>query len=194
MLQRLADSQDAYQTQLAVSGPFAPVYCLETWDGTQYGTGWTWNGPDPNTFWGGYQYRAFAAVADYWQRVVTLGGTSSAAAGIANRFLTWLDNWLTANPSVPGIPDTFSSSAAPSYTYPEPHMIAVAVKGAVWCGRAGADIATSRRVRLRLLSRLDGLRVTSGANTGWYDQNNVYGFWAGELLDAYAVAATSGTI
>ncbi|MBU0574589.1 MAG: hypothetical protein KKH83_08965 [Candidatus Margulisbacteria bacterium] len=72
----LDKSQKAYQETHSVSGPFMPVYH----DG-KFG----WDGLDPNTHWGGFQYRTFAHLAFYYY----LTGDADAKR-VLNNFAIWV--------------------------------------------------------------------------------------------------------
>ena len=61
-------AQDEYERRTGNSGFFAPVFIWDRWDSREYGTPntFSWKGPDPNTNWGGFQYRAVEAAARTW--------------------------------------------------------------------------------------------------------------------------------
>jgi hypothetical protein len=100
-VQLLSDAQDQYvlQTGQTMAGPFAPVFYFNRADAVQYGPANTfgWDGPDPNTKWGGYQYRPMVELCEMH------GNTPSVIAGraAARKFLDWLadsQNWLPLYP------------------------------------------------------------------------------------------------
>lgn len=196
----MRDAQDAYQASTGVSGPFAPVFVPETWDATAYGAPgtFTWNGPDPNTFWGGFQYRAFEAMADFWLRLVSRNAAPHLLAtvgGVVNRFMVWLDGWLTAHPSAAQIPTTFHEGAIPVAEYAEPHMIALALRGVLKAGLAGHDETMVDRVAGRLGGMLMARRVNvPGAMYGSFSPDPAkrvdYGYWVGEILETLALVAS----
>jgi len=196
MMNLIVASQAAYFTSTGITGPFAPVYIPNTWDGVMFAPAstFTWVGPDPNTFWGGFQYRPFAAVADFWQRCVTLGvsnGAVTKAATVTNSFLTWLDTWLTENPGETCIPTTFNVATDPVNGYDEPAMIAVALKGALFAKRAGADTAKATRVIQALYTLMVSFNITHGDMLGSFTpdpENGIfYGYWAGEMMESLAL-------
>ena len=104
--QLLVDAQAAWAAQTGfTAGPFAPVFYFNRDDAVQYGPANTfgWEGPDPNTKWGGYQYRPLAELG------VSFAGAAPGSAlytktlqGLTT-FLNWLANdkwWPSFQPSV----------------------------------------------------------------------------------------------
>ena len=201
MLTMLSDSQAAYTSILAshgfvIGGPFCPTYIQATWDAIIFGAQdtWGWAGPDPNTFWGGFQFRAFYNVSDYWQRGITqsIADASIAQAGaIAFQFMTWLDGWLTANPTAIYLPITFTATALPDNNYGDTHIIANAMAGAIFCKLAGADIPTCQRVVERLYFMLLQHQQKSTDMVGAFSPDpatyTFYGYWAGEIMNALSL-------
>ncbi|MFZ4524606.1 MAG: hypothetical protein ACOYOE_03420 [Chlorobium sp.] len=197
MLRFLIDAQGAYRTSTGIMGPFAPVFHYDSsmLSGATINK-FSWKGPDPNTFWGGFQYRPFAAVANFWQQCITSKTNNqavSSAATISTAFLTWLDTWLTEHPTEKNIPVTFHEGAAPIADYKEPHIIALALKGSLYCKKAGANPQIVTRVTGRLYNMLMSYQVTKGDMAGSYapdpTRHSFNGFWAGEIMDALALYA-----
>ena len=196
MLQLLLDAQAAYAKSTGITGPFTPVY---HYDGYMQGVAintFSWAGPDPNTFWGGFQYRPFAAVADFWQQCAiskTNNLAVTSAATVCTAFLGWLDTWLTAHPTASSIPVTFNEGVAPIANYKEAHFIALALKGALFCKKAGANPQKVGRVIARLYTMLINSQVTTGDMAGSFAGNpfshSFNGFWAGEIMDSLALYA-----
>lgn len=196
MVNLMGDSQTAYTTSTGVTGPYAPVYLTKAWDSAIFGTVNTfgWSGPDPNTFWGGFQYRAFSNVADFWQRSVLYGVIHSAvtkARTSAVTFLTWLDTWLTNNPAELSVPTAFYEATDPSVPYSDPCMIAVAMKGVLFMKRGGYDAVVCNRVISSLYAMLMKFNATSGDMNGSFTADAVngvfYGYWAGEIMETLAL-------
>lgn len=196
MMNMMIAAQTAYHSSTGVTGPVAPVYIPLTWDSIMFGAANTfcWTGPDPNTFWGGFQYRAFAAVADFWQLCVLAPVTNGAvtkAATFTNSFLTWMDDWLVANPTEIMIPSTFNEAVEPTVVYSDPQMISLALKGAIFAKKAGADAAKCKRVISALYALLVNFNITGGDMDGSFTPDPeggvFYGYWAGELLDSLAL-------
>ena len=198
MMNLLIDSQTAYNASTGVTGPYAPVYLVKAWDSAIFGpvNTFSWLGPDPNTFWGGFQYRAFSSVADFWQRSNRYGisDASVTKAGSSTlSFLTWLDTWLTNNPAELSVPSAFNVAVSPSVPYGDPCMIAVAMKGALFLKKGGNTTAINMRVITKLYAMLIRYNVTSGDMDGSFtaDPTNgvFYGYWAGEIMEALALYA-----
>jgi len=190
ILDLLSDAQTAYTNQSinSIAGPFSPVFYINTWDSEQSGTPGTfgWNGPDPNTFWGGFQYRAFVSASAYWKAAIDPVNKAKAQT-ICNPFLAWLYSWLHDNSEQTSIPTTFDPLLDPNVGYQEPHMIALALKGCINCAYAGADATQSSYCINRLYDMLLGHQLLSGAMRGSFssdpDNFTFYGFWTAEILD-----------
>lgn len=94
-----AQAQWKIQTGQPRTGPFAPVFIFDRDDAVQYGAAntFTWEGPDPNTKWGGYQYRPLPELVE---AALGLGPTDplrTSAVEVAGNFLDWLASdwpWL----------------------------------------------------------------------------------------------------
>lgn len=208
MLQLIKDAQKHYtaQSQTALTGPFTPCYLFAQWDAEQYGAPYNFifGGPDPNWGWGGFQYRAFHNVADYWARMVSASviakndgsiaeKATALAKDIASSFMDWLVDWLNKNPEAKSLPSLFLSSQIPEVNGDNPDQTALALKGALWCGQAGYDKNKSEIVVERLYAMLQDFQIAHGDMTGSYspqpEKHRFYGFWAGEILDALSVYA-----
>jgi hypothetical protein len=186
-----AAAQTAYSAATGVSGPFAPVYVPETYDSLAYGDADTfgWDGPDPNTSWGGFQYRAFFAAAYGWS---AWGDAVPKAASVCTRFLTWLDGALADNAAWPGVPDVFAEAEPPDLQSVDTHMVALCLRGTVHCRLAGADRAVCARVMRRLVVMLSAKYDATGTMAGSFPPTSgvatYYGFWHGEILAAISEA------
>ena len=200
MLQLMSDAQVDYTSKFpGVIGPFTPVYNQNTWDAAgTYTLGFNWEGPDPNTFWGGWQYRAFSNVADYWQRTKTAYQTNNAttlAETICTKFIAWLIEWIADNPAPthPCLPTYFGSNGSITVGYSEPHMVALALKGAVWSHYAAPTTQGLVQLIDDLHTMLVDYQIQTGPMYGSFspDPTNhaFYGYWAGEIMDAIAVYA-----
>ena len=203
MLQFLIDAQAAYTKSTGITGPFAPVYHYDdSFLGKAVKNSFTWEGPDPNTFWGGFQYRPFAAVADFWQQCMNSKISTPAvtsASKVSTTFLGWLDGWLKAHPSDSYVPTEFREKSAPAAPAAngngdkDPHMIGLALKGAVLCKKAGANPEMVARVITRLLAMLTSHQIASGEMAGSFTHDpysHIFnGFWAGEIMDALGTHA-----
>jgi hypothetical protein len=206
MLTCMRDAQltytDILQTRAGVTiqGPFAPVYLHPIWDCAQYVSvdnplnQFGWAGPDPNTFWGGFQYRAFYNVADYWQRCVAGGvsnGTVPLAVTICQSFIDWLEQWLLDNPSSINIPISFYPDSAPYTNYSDTHTTANALSGAIFMKMAVGNTPQIDRVVARLYSMLLSNQQTYGDMIGCFSPDAskyvFYGYWAGEIMNAISL-------
>ena len=92
-IQLLADAQVQWrvQTGQATLGPFAPVFIFDRPDAVQYGppNSFTWEGPDPNTKWGGYQYRPLPELVEA-AGLLPAGAGRTLAIQTAQNFIKWL--------------------------------------------------------------------------------------------------------
>lgn len=193
-----------------IQGPSAPVFLPVMWESEQYGAvnTWTWDGPDGNGSWGGWQYRLMEYMAQGWYNLVQSGDTTNATAcaSVVNKFLAWLDGWLTDNPSMLMVPVDFPKNGAPALYYstgtstspaPEPHMVALCLKATIWSALAGADATRAHRIIGRLFPMLQSMQVTSGPMQGCFCPNptnpdgsatySAYGFQQGEIMDALSL-------
>jgi len=110
-MQLLSDAQQEWRSQTGQGtlGPFAPVFIFDRPDAVQYGAPntFTWDGPDPNTRWGGYQYRPLAELTDAALQLPA-GALRDKAIGIAQNFIKWLaQDWAWLPSWAPWV-DAFS--------------------------------------------------------------------------------------
>lgn len=191
-VQFLADAQRAYSTMTGQgTGPFAPVYIPNRKDGVQYGTAdsWTWSGPDPNTKWGGYQYRPLKELA---YLVKTCDGSESyysQAVTIADNFLSWIDTQWTS-----GGPPTDFIQGAVATTYDEPHFAGQILHAVLLMDLAkrpegdssGVLSSIYRSLISKAFNYLSGLYVSSGTMAGTFcadvENQSWFGFWHGEIM------------
>lgn len=191
VLQFLLDAQNEYATITGVRGPFAPCYLWDRWDTQDYGAPgtWTWNGPDPNTFWGGYQYRAIEGVA----RALAANPPLSVAAQIVTDFFAMINTYWPSADGQP--PDYFPQTGAPVCQYEEPHCVALLMRAAIYAHQSRSiPAATTEPIIDRCLQYLERLYVsdntsivygtwsTDPAAHTWYE------FWGGEILTALQMA------
>lgn len=92
----LTTAQDEYQAHFgsATKGPFIPAYYWDRQDARQYGAvdTWGWSWVDPNSQWGGYQYRCLVSVSK-----AALETSNADAIAIVQNWLAWLNtNWTTS--------------------------------------------------------------------------------------------------
>lgn len=201
--QMLHDAQDAWQSFTGKPrGPFAPVFYFARSDAVQYGPDnqFGWDGPDPNTIWGGYQYRPLAECAE----TVWLGqqGTPlvNLATTVAEDFLTYLNNvaYWPVTP-VQGPPTDFPLSGT-EINYNEPHCAALiwrAVLKLDWKrriinGEYSGMTAKHRAIQNRCIALYDMMYHEDGVMAGTFSQSpelhEWYGFWHGEILSTLCTA------
>ena len=193
-VQTICDFLDAAQDDYVARfpgnrGPFSPVYIWDRADGLDLGTPntWTWDWYDPNTEWGGYQYRPLENVAR-----VAYQATHATAKTIATDFLTWLDaNWTTSsNPP----PTNFPSTGTPTADYEEPHFAALIMRAAIWGHLAGISSTLCEDLIERAWDYLETLWNSSGdfAGTWSSNQNDWFGFWHAEIIEALGMLLDEG--
>lgn len=214
MLDFMLESQLQFQNRSpsALLGPFMHSYLPATWDSEQYGTldTWVWDGPDGNPAWNGWQYRAFDAMSATWQLAVekTLSlPVQEKARVICTRFLEWIADWMKANVKAYYIPSSWGPNGwtqgvpLPPDSYLDPHGnsleahdLALVLKGAIFCAKAGADQATCMYVIAQCLQSLtlaqshgerDPMRGCFTLNPTDFES---YSFHQGEIMDALALA------
>lgn len=215
MLDFMLESQIQFQQRSPTNllGPFMHCYLPATWDSEQTGTldTWVWDAPDGNPAWNGWQYRAIDAMSRTWQDMVEKGIYSldmlNKIRTINTRFMDWMVEWLTDNPEANYIPSDWGppgwtqgqplppdSYLVPHGTKREPHDLALVLKSAIACARAGYDEAKCKYVINRMVTALQTIQVQDplspmrGAFTLNPEEYDVYGFQQGEILEALALA------
>jgi hypothetical protein len=195
-------SQADYFSKLGIEGPFTPVFYLDRSDNLEFGDAntWGWNAPDPNTFWGGFQYRVIKGLAHVIEKY-----PSAVADQVLNKFLVWLESaWATSTPQMMA-PMNFPSNGAPSNLTPggavwnvEPHMAALIGESALIALSHSTDTAKNQIHRSLLKKSYDHIMsqyVSSGKERGSFmsDPNNplYYGFWHGEIMQFLAALLLS---
>jgi hypothetical protein len=215
-------SQAAYTAQSpsgSISGPFHAAYVWDRYDASQTGAvnQWTWNWPDPNTMWGGYQYRPLCSLArTACPSSVLIDGApaasgNAAAAAMVKTFLDWLDGaWATAVPQG-GPPTNFRAGVAPTIEYDEPHFAALILRAAMYghlasgAGVSGAPtIARCQSLIQKAYNYLARLYVSTGPMAGSWCTDLLtssvqpaagwtwYGFWHGEIIETLATFQYEG--
>lgn len=213
MLDFMAESQLQFAARhpQGLLGPFMHAFLPATWDSQQVGpvNSWVWDAPDGNPAWPGWQWRAFDSMGATWAAIVARGGMPTQAAKAAlvcGRFIDWLHGWLMARPEADylpsswgppgwsqGVPLPASSYLDPQGTTLEPHDVALAMKGALYSFKAGADQAKCRAIVRRCARMLQAAQVGgTGPMRGAFSLSpstfKAYGFQQGEILDALALA------
>lgn len=215
MLDFMLESQAQFRSRSPtnVFGPFMHSYLPATWDSEQSGPidTWVWDAPDGNPAWNGWQYRAFDAMAQTWMMVSGDGfmqGVTVKAQTVCLRFLEWIYGWLLDNPGANYIPSAWGPPGwtqgvplpADSYLDPhgtavEAHDLALVLKGAIYCAKAGANANMCALIIGRCIQALGFAQVQKkedpmrGCFTLKPREFEAYGFQQGEILDALALAA-----
>ncbi|HHL40889.1 MAG TPA: hypothetical protein ENJ37_10320 [Deltaproteobacteria bacterium] len=187
----LRSSQDEYASRYsAAKGPFMPVHTRGLAENADYDTPntWTWNGPDTNTHWAGFQYRALSQLAHYYY----LSGDATAKAVLDN-WMAWLDGRIIGDPLYPGDPrgylppTTFvKDSGSYSYDYFSPDLHALIVQACIYkYWRDGDQKALLWHRRL-----LDDLVTNRKGADGSYKADYTYGFHNAEVGKALGMLIT----
>ncbi|SFE74492.1 hypothetical protein SAMN04487969_10651 [Paenibacillus algorifonticola] len=187
----LSDAADAYYAATGVRGGFAPVYLWDRWDSKDYGAKntFTWDGPDPNTTWAGFQYRTADTVARTWY----LDPDNQVAATLTLDFLHMINRYWTSSQNK--ILTDFPSNGAPYGNYDETHMAGLLLRTALYAHLAGGDDSVIITIITRSLRYLDRFYVdpntpTSQVGGTWsVDPSNDiwYTYWGGEILSALSL-------
>lgn len=190
VLQFMKDAQNAYENKIGVRGPFAPLYLWDRWDSKTFGTPntWTWNGPDPNTFWGGYQYRGAETVAKSWYN----DPQNIEASKITMDFLSFINNaWKSSDDK---IINYFPETGMPSSTGDDPHAAGLLLRTAIYAYLAGGDETITLGLIKRCLMYLDKLHVSTdntslvaGTWSSCPSENLWYNYWGGEIVSALSL-------
>ena len=180
ILDYLIAAQAAYTAvHPGITGPFAPVYILDRYDSVQYapaGT-FTWNGPDPNTSWEGYQVRPLAATAEF----LFNHPQDTKALQICTAFLAYLD---TAFDPVLGFPSDYTVGVAPSHNYFSAHATFMILRAAVYMSLSGHATGPS----LSVITKCRNIIRTRYKDGIWGQGNDDwFSFWNGEILTTFAI-------
>lgn len=211
-LQFLQSAQAQWQTDHGNLGPFAHCYIWDRHDRSELGNPtpgtWTYTWHDPNSQWGGYQYRPLESCARLMAEKAADPTYSSAVAlakTLVQNYLSFLNvtAWPSLAGSVAGPPTDFTSTAW-QRNYEEPHFAALILRTATYALRSGLLDASSTTNASALVSRswtyLESLFQSSGAMGGTWSTNPAgllwYGFWNAEIVASLALLldADSATI
>lgn len=195
VLQFLLDAQDEYKQRTNVDGFFMPVFIWDRWDNVDYGkpNTFTWDGPDPNTFWGGFQYRTIETVA----RTFFMDNTNERAKRICLRFFNAVDDIWTRTGSYPV---EFREGQEPSTEYKDIHNVALLLRATTYYYQAtdnSAEEETCKRLMRKCLNELKEVFKPFNNNVQWngdfvngtwsWHANQWNMFWGGEMLSAFAL-------
>jgi uncharacterized phage protein (TIGR02218 family) len=208
MCQFLRDAQTAYHATLGVWGPFAHCYVWDRADAASLGTAGTWvyTWYDPNSEWGGYQYRPLESTARFLARAAGNAAYSSAltlATSIVGDYFAWLDatGWPSLTGAVAGPPTNFTGAAAPTRSYEEPHFAALILRAAVYAlisnsvtALPTATATHAANLAARAWSYLQAQWKASGALAGTWSPDSAtwFGFWNAEIVSAVSLLLLEG--
>ena len=193
----LRDAQDAWQATTGVRGPMAHAYVWDRPEADDVGGtpgSWIYTWHDPNSFWGGYQYRAIDATARYLWRADGLAAHATGRATalqVLSDFLTWLDGAWTSGALPP--PTTFLPTGVIT-DYDEPHLAALILRACTYLRKAGDWNATGTRrdladrLALKAWTYLDSRWTLAGSMRGAWSGGEAlyYGYWHGEIVATLA--------
>lgn len=184
------DAQNAYTDRFGIVGPFAPVFYWPKWDNLDFGqpNSFGWTGPDPNTFWGGFQGRVFHAAAHLWATLVKLGEpVPQDLVDTVENYATWLLGFMDDNNEM--APTDFPADELPRAGYEEPHMVGLNLAAGCYMANAGSPLGAE--VRDRCFGKLMTTFQVSGDMRGSFstdpDNKLFFGFWVGEIMRALAL-------
>ncbi|MEJ5360209.1 MAG: glycoside hydrolase family 48 protein [Desulfobacterales bacterium] len=188
----LRKAQEVYAERYAADpGPFMPVWVpLAQENPAEYGgevRTWGWAGPDVNTNWAGFQYRALAASAHYYY----LTGSADARTVLDN-WVSWLSTRILDD--VAGgwrLPSDFvKNSASIEYNYFSPDFHALVVQAMIFKYWRDGDPACLLWAR-RLLDDLEGRQRDDGLFP--MSSGEVYLFHQGEVGKALGMLLNGRT-
>lgn len=192
-LQFLRDAQLEYKLRTKKHSFFMPTFIWDRWDNLEFGeiNKFSWNGADPNTFWGGYQYRTIETVA------ITLfnDNTLEMAKNIVYDFLSSLTKVWTDTKA--GVPTTFNSDGSIKTEYRDSGSVGIVLRTCIYALQSGQ---ISKKLCINLINKclvyLDNIFVEPTIRnnhnqpniTGtWGEDNKFYQYWGGEILHSLAI-------
>lgn len=205
-VQLLHDAQDAFleRTGGTIRGPFAPVFFFNRADAVQYGPSDTfgWEGPDPNTKWGGYQYRPLVELAkSTW---VLNEPAKTMALKCVTDFHDFLANDTVWVPGEAAPSDYPPDAPLGEALYKEPHFAALIMRSIIYYDQGqrpnGDASGAMRSADLHLLEKCHTLMqsmwqttgVMRGTFSGQPEIHEWYGFHHAEILTTLAIAVEWG--
>ncbi|MEK4871587.1 hypothetical protein [Niallia sp. FSL W8-1348] len=189
-------AQDEYEKNIGIRGFFMPVFIWDRWDSREYGTAntFSWEGADPNTHWGGFQYRAIETVARTWYN----DPSNTKARQITMDFIKAIDTYWQSHEEP--IVSTFPANSTPLNEYDEPHMASLLLRSAIF-GYLATNDDTEELLLVSIISRsiqyLDKLFKPFDKDMKWnndfvngtwsVDSKSWYNYWGGEILSSLAL-------
>ena len=175
----LRDAQDAWEADQSFRGPFAHAYVWDRFDAEDFGEAsgtWIYDWHDPNSRWGGYQYRPLDAAA---RAIAKTQGDSDFDAAralcidVVADFLDWLDGHWTSAASGP--PTDFRPEGIDS-DYDEPHFAAIILRTCAYALRSAEYRSDAPREATALAL---AARAWDYMETRWTDEGELAGTWSG---------------
>ncbi len=119
------DAQMAYKRSFNTAGPMYPVYLRNLSENVYYGELQTWgfNGPDPNTPWAGFQFRAVQNMADhrYFNRTRMSAQEIGFCWNVLNIFCNFIYWWIKLYDN---LPSNFNEDGTITHEYDSPDFYA----------------------------------------------------------------------
>lgn len=205
-VQLLKDAQDAFleTTGGTLRGPFAPVFYFARADAVQYGPPNTfgWEGPDPNTIWGGYQYRPLVELAKAtW---VLNEPAKTMAAKCVTDFHDFLANDTVWVPGGAAPSDFPANKPFGEANYNEPHFAALILRSILYYDMeyrpGGAAQGSMRANDIKVMNKCISLMtlmwqttgVMKGTFSGQPEIHEWYGFHHAEILTTLSILVEWG--
>lgn len=187
VLKFMRESQYAYQriTQKE-DWFFCQVFIWDRWDSKQYGdpNTFTWNGPDPNTNWAGFQYRAIETVA----KTLYMQPLNSSAQTILESFFDSLEKFWNIEEGL--IPTEFNENGEVKSEYKDPHGLALILRSAIFAYLSNVvDKQRCARIIEKSLNALIDIfdNQTTLIGTWSVKDGEWYQFHSGEILHSLAL-------
>ena len=195
VLEFLERAQNEYKESTGVEGFLMPLFIWDRWDSREYGepNTFTWNGPDPNTHWGGFQYRGIETVA----RTYFNNPDQEKAKKITWKFINAVKKIWDEQGSYP---TNFEEGKAPTAEYRDTHMIALFLRTLIYYYQSTdneSEELICKELIKRSIKELTDLFNPYTENMIWNDNfingtwsvknKEWYMFWGGEILSALAL-------
>lgn len=179
-MQFLKDAQNEFQKRFGIVGPFMPIYNRNLTENLVYDDleVWTFNGPDQNTTWMGFQYRTLVNVAEsYYQRLFFGDGViDQTAKTILDRWVSFLNTWFKSNSHLPSV---VYPNGQILYTYQAADFIAQVGRSMMLKYIVDNDLEALQLAQRMLLDLLN-LQKENGAF--YPNGSNIYNFHQAEAL------------
>jgi len=193
VLQMLRDSMDDYALTHS-DGGMTPTFAPPVWDSGDYLSAnrpintFGWQGPDPNTGWGGYYVRPLLETA----KLLQLEPQNPYAIGILTRAFVFLKTFYEVNGR---FPTNFQQVGEATATYHEPHVASIIMESAIYANIAGLDPDVSFPLIRYGYEYLRSQYVSTGAMAGSFTSGQPvfnttfrenFGFWVANEVEAIA--------